>query len=94
MYAEVDSRTRAAVWLRAALAIDYKCVDALQVSAAYVTVVYVTLVYVTLVFTSAHCAWSLLVSLAQSLSSCSVCDCRILCSAVADVKHFCCYQCS
>lgn len=32
MYAEVDSRTRAAVWLRAALAIDYKCVDALQVS--------------------------------------------------------------
>jgi hypothetical protein len=51
MYAEVDSRTRAAVWLRAALAIDYKCVDALQVRAASVTQVYVTLVHVTVVYT-------------------------------------------
>jgi hypothetical protein len=50
MYAEVDSRTRAAVWLRAALAIDYKCVDALQVSAAYVTSVYITPVCITVLY--------------------------------------------
>ena len=31
MYATVDSRVRAKVWLKTALAIDYKCVDALQV---------------------------------------------------------------
>ncbi|KAG5190080.1 hypothetical protein JKP88DRAFT_299695 [Tribonema minus] len=30
MYVEVDSRARAVVWLRAALAADYKCVDALH----------------------------------------------------------------